>query len=144
MPSVRCSLDRDLGSLKPVLGLLSLSGWFSLGFLEGSLGALLVSQPESLKALLGSFGGLSLWSLEGLWSLEKLLLLVLVVVAVVSRVVPLPLEPSCGVKSTNEYLKKECTIRFWFWSSAKILGVNKVRLHKKQKLEQNFTESRKL
>lgn len=104
IPSVRCSLDKDLGSLKPILGLISPSGWFSLGFLEGSLGTLLDSQLESLKALLGSFksfGVLSLWSLEGLWSLEKLLLLVLVVVAVVMRVVPLPLEPSCGLNPTN-------------------------------------------
>lgn len=96
-PSFRCSLENDLGSLKPVLGLLSLSGWFSLGFLEDSLGTLLGSQSESLKALLDSFrsfGGLSLLSLEGLWSLEKLLLLVLVVVAVVRSAVPLPLEPS--------------------------------------------------
>ncbi|PWA14793.1 hypothetical protein CCH79_00014439 [Gambusia affinis] len=53
-----------------------------------SLGTFEDSQPESLKALLGSFKffkGLSLWSLEGLWSLEKLLLLVPVVVAVVRR-----------------------------------------------------------
>lgn len=81
----------------PVLGLLFLSGWFSLGFREDSLGTLLGSQLESLKALLGSFRsfeGLSLWSLEGLWSLEKLLLLVLVVVAVVRSAVPPPLEPS--------------------------------------------------
>lgn len=101
---MRCSLDKDLGSLKPILGLISLSGWFSLGFLEGSLGALLGSQPESLKAPLGSFKsfvGLSLWSLEGLRSLEKLLLLVLAVVAVVRRVVPLPLEPSCGFETPN-------------------------------------------
>lgn len=95
-PSLRWSLQNVLGSLNPILGLLSLSGWFSLGFREDSLGTLLVSQPESLKALLGSFkslGALTFWSLEGLWSLGKLLLLV--VEEVVRRVKPLPLEPSC-------------------------------------------------
>lgn len=97
-PSLWWSLEKDLGSLKPILGLLSLSGWFSLGFLEESLGTFEDSQTESLKALLGSFKslkGLSLWSLEGLWSLEKLLLLVLVVVAVVRRSLRLPLKQSC-------------------------------------------------
>lgn len=97
--------DEDLGSLNPILGLLFRSGWFSLGFLEGSFGALPDSQHVSLKALLlsfKSFDGLSFCSLEGLCSLEKLvvvllllLLLVLAVVAVVRRLTPLPLEPSC-------------------------------------------------
>ena len=77
------------------------------------MGAWPGAQPESLcKALLGSFksfDGLSLWSMEALWSLKKLPLLALLVVVVVgvlllvvevveavSSAVLLPLEPSCG------------------------------------------------
>lgn len=102
--SARCSLDKVLDSLKPILELISLSGWFSLGLPEESLEGLLGSQTESLKALLGSFKsfrGFCLWSLEDLWSLEKLALLVLVAEVVVRKAPPPPLEWSCGWKPTN-------------------------------------------
>lgn len=85
-----------LGSLKPILGMgcSSRSGWFSLGFFKESLETLPESLLKSLKALLDSFeslGGLSLCSLDGLWSLSELLLMLLVVVMV--RALP-PLDPS--------------------------------------------------
>lgn len=102
--SVWCSLDKVLDSLKPILELISLSGWFSLGLPEGSLEGLLGSHEESLKALLGSFKsfrGFCFWSLEGLWSLEKPALLVLVAEVVVRKAPPLPLEWSCRCKPTH-------------------------------------------
>lgn len=80
----RGSFDVVLGSLNPIWGTVRSSwiGWFSLGFLE-SLESFPESLLKSLKALLDSFEsleGLSLWSLDGLWSLRELLLILFVVV----------------------------------------------------------------
>lgn len=100
----RCSFDMALGSLKPILGIgcSSRSGWFSLGFFKESLETLPESLLKSLKALLDSFEsleGLSLCSLDGLWSLSELLLMLLLVVVMV-RALPL-LDPSC-TQSTKD------------------------------------------
>lgn len=95
----RCSFDVALGSLNPIWGTAqsSWSGWFSLGFLE-SLASFPVSLLKSLKALLDSLEsleGLSFWSLDDLWSLRELLLILFVVVRAL-----LLLDPSYNESST--------------------------------------------
>lgn len=95
----RCSFDVALGSLNPIWGTAqsSWSGWFSLGFFE-SLESFPDSLLKSLKALLDSLEsleGLSLWSLDGFWSLRELLLILFVVVRAL-----LLLDPSYNESST--------------------------------------------
>ncbi len=106
----RCSFDVVLGSLNPIWGTgrSSWIGWFSLGFLE-SLEGFPESLLKSLKALLDSFvslEGLSLWSLDGLWSLRELLLMLFVVVRAL-----LLLDPSCNENTTILRKKKPLTLK---------------------------------